>query len=119
MGDSLWGDDPFHMSSFGFNIRVLGPWSNQKKMGDSLWEDDPFHMSSVGFNNLADLVTCAREVDGMDAGGSSKGSKQSGSIGPTTARRACRSNASGGQGIEGEGEARERREAVVSATEAE
>ena len=62
------------------NIRVLGPWSNLRKLGTTVWEDDPamYCMIRSGFDWLAELVvTCAMEADRMEAGGSNRQLKTS------------------------------------------
>ena len=66
------------------NIRVLGPWSSLRKLGISVWEEDQVHMSRAGFDALPELVvTCAREAEGMEAGGSNRQPKTPNYGGPS------------------------------------
>ena len=61
------------------NLRVICPWTNLRKMTINLWPVDPVHMCEEGFSALAEqVITTAKQNEGMDLVPSKKNSNNSG-----------------------------------------
>ena len=61
------------------NLRVICPWTNLRKLTINLWPVDPVHMCEEGFSALAEqVITTAKQNEGMDLVPSKKNSNNSG-----------------------------------------